>query len=203
MATSAVLIAQVFLQVTRNASATLSSVTCLDIKLYYIFLKYILFNSTFLRPLASHLSLLWLLASSKCSTNLCIKEKLFLQSLYKVGCGLCIRKNPLIIYLRDVEKLLESEIFYKLFQILLNKISGPVLILGSRVLVTEDDIQEVGEGVSALFLYSIEIRQPEDESQLLIWKNRLEDDMKMVQFQDNKNQSIPHEPQYHCIFAGM
>ncbi|KAG2254350.1 hypothetical protein Bca52824_084486 [Brassica carinata] len=119
------------------------------------------------------------------------------------GCGLCIRKNPLIIYLRDVEKLLESEIFYKLFQILLNKISGPVLILGSRVLVTEDDIQEVGEGVSALFLYSIEIRQPEDESQLLIWKNRLEDDMKMVQFQDNKNQSIPHEPQYHCIFAGM
>ncbi|KAL0864817.1 hypothetical protein Bca101_043935 [Brassica carinata] len=201
MATSAVLIAQVFLQVTRNASATLSSVTCLDIKLYYIFLKYILFNSTFLRPLASHLSLLWLLASSKCSTNLCIKEKLFLQSLYKVVVS--IRKNPLIIYLRDVEKLLESEIFYKLFQILLNKISGPVLILGSRVLVTEDDIQEVGEGVSALFLYSIEIRQPEDESQLLILKNRLEDDMKMVQFQDNKNQSIPHEPQYHCIFAGM
>ncbi|KAG2328743.1 hypothetical protein Bca52824_011471 [Brassica carinata] len=203
MATSAVLIAQVFLQVTRNASATLSSVTCLDIKLYYIFLKYILFNSTFLRPLASHLSLLWLLASSKCRTNLCIKEKLFLQSLYKVVVSVSEKKNPLIIYLRDVEKLLESEIFYKLFQILLNKISGPVLILGSRVLVTEDYIQEVGEGVSALFLYSIEIRQPEDESQLLIWKNRLEDDMKMVQFQDNKNQSIPQEPQYHCIFAGM
>ncbi|KAF2617786.1 hypothetical protein F2Q68_00041841 [Brassica cretica] len=111
--------------------------------------------------------------------------------------------NPLIIYLMDVEKLLESERFYKLFQILLNKISGPVLILGSRVLVPEDDIQEVDEGVSALFPYNIEIRPPEDESQLLSWKNRLEDDMKMVQFQDNKNQSIPHEPQYHCIFAGM
>ncbi|KAH0860226.1 LOW QUALITY PROTEIN: hypothetical protein HID58_088487, partial [Brassica napus] len=111
--------------------------------------------------------------------------------------------NPLIIYLRNVEKLLESERFYNLFQILLNKISGPVLILGSRILVPEDDFQEVGEEVSALFPYNIEIRPHEDESQLSSWKNRLEDDMKMVQFQDNKNQSIPHEPQYHCIFAGM
>ncbi|WZZ35472.1 hypothetical protein YC2023_018873 [Brassica napus] len=69
------------------------------------------------------------------------------------------------------------------------------------LLVPEDDIQEVGEGVSALFPYNIEIRLLEDESQLLSWKNRLEDDMKMVQFQDNKNQSIPHEPQNHCIFS--
>ena len=95
--------------------------------------------------------------------------------------------NPLIIYLMNVEKLLESERFYNLFQILMNKISGPVLILGSRVLVPEDDFQEVDEGVSALFPYNIEIRPPEDEAQLLSWKNRLEDDMKMIQFQDNKN----------------
>ena len=101
----------------------------------------------------------------------------------------------------NVEKLLESERFYNLFQILMNKISGPVLILGSRLLVPEDDFQEVDEEVSALFPYNIEIRPHEDESQLSSWKNRLEDDMKMVQFQDNKNQSIPHEPQYHCIFA--
>ena len=103
----------------------------------------------------------------------------------------------------NVEKLLESERFYNLFQILMNKISGPVLILGSRLLVPEDDFQEVDEEVSALFPYNIEIRPHEDESQLSSWKNRLEDDMKMVQFQDNKNQSIPHEPQYHCILAGM
>ncbi|XP_013660076.1 uncharacterized protein LOC106365175 [Brassica napus] len=156
----------------------------------------------FLYPFASHLSLLWLLDSTKRSTDLCFKEKFFLQSLYKVVVSVS-ETNPLIIYLMDVEKLLESERFYKLFQILLNKISGPVLILGSRVLVPEDDIQEVDEGVSTLFPYNIEIRPPEDESQLLSWKNRLEDDMKMVKFQDNKNQSIPHEPQYHCIFAGM
>ncbi|CAF1857087.1 unnamed protein product [Brassica napus] len=96
----------------------------------------------------------------------------------------------------DVEKLLESERFYKLFQILLNKISGPVLILGSRVLVPEDDIQEVDEGVSTLFPYNIEIRPPEDESQLLSWKNRLEDDMKMVKFQDNKNQTLACHNKY-------
>ena len=97
------------------------------------------------------------------------------------------KTNPLIIYLSDVEKLLESERFYKLFQILLNKISGPVLILGSMVLEPEDDCQEVSEGVTALFPYNIEIRPPEDESQLVSWKNRLEDDMKMIQFRDNKN----------------
>ncbi|KAF3535671.1 hypothetical protein F2Q69_00023713 [Brassica cretica] len=83
----------------------------------------------------------------------------------------------------------------------LEQVLCPVLILGSRVLVPEDDIQEVGEGVSALLPYNIEIRLPEDESQLLSQKNRLEGDMKMVQFEGNKNQSIPHEPQYHCIFA--
>ncbi|KAJ4875740.1 P-loop containing nucleoside triphosphate hydrolases superfamily protein [Raphanus sativus] len=126
-------------------------------------------------------------ASSKRSTNLCFNEKFFLQSLYKVMVSVS-KTNPLIIYLRDVEKLLESERFYKLFQIFLNKISGPVLILGSRVLLeTEDGYKEVSEGVSALFPYNIQIRPPEDESQLLSWKNRLEDDMKMIQFRDNKN----------------
>ncbi|CDY49165.1 BnaA10g06290D [Brassica napus] len=125
-------------------------------------------------------------ASSKRSTNLCFDEKLFLQSLYKVVVFVS-KTNPLIIYLRDVEKLLESERFYKLFQILLNKISGPVLILGSMVLEPENDCQEVSEGVTALFPYNIEIRPPEDESQLVSWKNRLEDDMKMIQFRDNKN----------------
>ncbi|CAN6968642.1 unnamed protein product [Brassica oleracea var. botrytis] len=86
--------------------------------------------------------------------------------------------NPLIIYLRNVEKLLESERFYNLYQILLNKIS------------------EVGEEVSALFPYNIEIRPHEDESQLSSWKNRLEDDMKMVQFQDNKNQTLACHNKY-------
>ncbi|CAN7006362.1 hypothetical protein IGI04_010030 [Brassica rapa subsp. trilocularis] len=123
---------------------------------------------------------------NKRSTNLCFDEKLFLQSLYKVLVSVSAT-TPLIVYLRDVEKLLESERFYKLFQRLLNKLSGPVLILGSRVLEPEDDCQEVSERTSSLFPYNIEIKPPEDESQLMSWKSRLEDDMKMIQFQDNKN----------------
>ncbi|KAJ0263160.1 AAA ATPase [Hirschfeldia incana] len=125
-------------------------------------------------------------ASSKRSTNLCFDERLFLQSLYKVLVSVS-EASPIIIYLRDVEKLLQSERFYKLFQRLLSKLSGPVLLLGSRLLEPEDDCQEVGEGVSALFPYNIEIRPPEDESQLMSWKTRFEDDMKLIQFQDNKN----------------
>nr|VDD50004.1 unnamed protein product [Brassica oleracea] len=125
-------------------------------------------------------------ASSKRSTNLCFDEKLFLQSLYKVLVSVS-ETNPIIIYLRDVEKLIQSERFYTLFQRLLTKLSGPVLLLGSRLLEPEDDCQEVGEGISALFPYNIEIRPPEDESQLMSWKTRFEDDMKLIQFQDNKN----------------
>ncbi|CAH8337480.1 unnamed protein product [Eruca vesicaria subsp. sativa] len=124
--------------------------------------------------------------SSKRSTNLCFDERLFLQSLYKVLVSVS-EANPIIIYLRDVEKLLQSERFYKLFQKLLSKLSGPVLLLGSRLLEPEDDCQEVGEGISALFPYNIEIKPPEDESQLMSWKTRFEDDMKLIQFQDNKN----------------
>ncbi|XP_056859399.1 uncharacterized protein LOC130508152 [Raphanus sativus] len=125
-------------------------------------------------------------ASSKRNTNLCFDEKLFLQSLYKALVSVS-ETNPIIIYLRDVEKLIQSERFYKLFQRLLSKLSGPVLLLGSRLLEPEDDCQEVGEGISALFPYNIEIRPPEDESQLMSWKTRFEDDMKQIQFQDNKN----------------
>ncbi|KAL1203124.1 ATPase family AAA domain-containing protein FIGL1 [Cardamine amara subsp. amara] len=125
-------------------------------------------------------------ASSKRSANLCFDERIFLQSLYKVLVSVS-ETNPIIIYLRDVEKLLQSERFYKLFQRLLSKLSGPVLILGSRLLEPEDDCQEVGEGISAVFPYNIEIRPPEDESQLMSWKTRFEDDMKQIQFQDNKN----------------
>ncbi|KAL0744391.1 hypothetical protein Bca4012_085904 [Brassica carinata] len=127
--------------------------------------------------------------SSKCSTNLCFKEKIFLQSLYNVVDSVP-ETNPLIVYLRDVEKLLESERIYKFFLILLNKISGPVLILGSKVLVPEDDIQQVGERVSALFPCNIEIRPHEDESHLLSWKNRLEEDTKMVQLTRTKVSSL-------------
>lgn len=90
--------------------------------------------------------------------------------------------------MRDVEKLLlQSQRLYNLFQRLLKKLSGPILILGSRMIDPEDDCREVDERITVLFPYNIEIRPPDDETHLVSWKAQLEEDMKILQFQDNKN----------------
>lgn len=70
---------------------------------------------------------------------------------------------------------------------MLKKLSGSVLILGSRIVNPDNDYGDVDERVNALFPYNIEIRPPEDESHLVSWKSQLEDDLKMIQVQDNKN----------------
>lgn len=70
---------------------------------------------------------------------------------------------------------------------MLKKLSGPILILGSRVLDSSNDFEEMDEKLNLLFPYDIEIRPPEDESHLVSWKSQLEEDMKMIQVQDNKN----------------
>lgn len=96
--------------------------------------------------------------------------------------------GSIILYLRDVEKLfLQSRRLYNLFSKMLKKLSGSVLILGSRMLDAEDNCKEVDERLAALFTYNIEISPPEDEIHPVSWKARLEDDMKKIQFQDNKN----------------
>ncbi|KAK8686560.1 hypothetical protein V6N13_125584 [Hibiscus sabdariffa] len=98
------------------------------------------------------------------------------------------KTGSIILYLRDVEKLiLQSQTFYNLFQKMLNKLSGPVLILGSRMLDPEDDYNEVDERLEVLFPYNIEIKPPEDEIRLNSWKVKLAEDMKMLQIQDNRN----------------
>lgn len=70
---------------------------------------------------------------------------------------------------------------------MLKKLSGPVLLLGSRMLESEDDTSEIDERLTYLFPYTIEIKPPEDESRLLSWKTQLEEDLKTIQAQDNKN----------------
>ncbi|XP_072999376.1 uncharacterized protein [Typha latifolia] len=114
-------------------------------------------------------------------------EKLLVQSVYKVL--LCVsKKTPIILYIRDVEKLiLKSQRMYTLFQKLLKKLQGPVLVLGSRTTEVDSDCPEVDERLNILFPYNIEIKQPEDETHLVSWKSQLEEDMKMIQFQDNRN----------------
>lgn len=70
---------------------------------------------------------------------------------------------------------------------MIKKLSGSVLILGSQILDSDDDCKEVDERLTALFPYNIEIKAPEDETHSGNWKGSLEEDMKAIQFQDNRN----------------
>ncbi|XP_019195388.1 PREDICTED: nuclear valosin-containing protein-like [Ipomoea nil] len=113
-------------------------------------------------------------------------EKDFLKSLYKVLVSISETKC-IILYIRDVDRHLESPRAYKLFDRLLKKLSGSMLVLGSQIIDLYDKTGEVDEGFSLLFPYNIEVRPPEDETHLISWKAQLEKDMKMIQFMDNKN----------------
>ncbi|KAK7253070.1 hypothetical protein RIF29_37476 [Crotalaria pallida] len=114
-------------------------------------------------------------------------EKLLIQTLYKVLVYVT-KTYPVVLYLRDVDALLNrSQRIYNLFQKMLKQISGPILVLGSRVLDSGDDCKEVDEKLNSIFPYNIEIRPPEDESQLVSWKSQFEEDMKMIQVRDNRN----------------
>ncbi|PON96940.1 Spastin [Trema orientale] len=125
--------------------------------------------------------------SKHTSSRWCFDEKDFIQSLYKVVASKSETRS-LILYIRDIEKLLfQSQRFYNLFQKMMKKLSGSVLILGSHVLDQEDYCREVDERLSVLFPYNIEIKLPEDETHLGTWKAQLEDDMRKIQLQDNKN----------------
>ncbi|XP_020978838.1 uncharacterized protein LOC107643102 isoform X5 [Arachis ipaensis] len=126
-------------------------------------------------------------APLKRTTSWSFDEKLLIQTLYKVLLFVS-KTNPIVLYLRDVDKLLHrSTRIFNLFQKMLSKLSGPILILGSRVLDADNDYQEVDDRLSLLFPYNLVIRPPEDESHLVSWKSRFEEDMKMIQVQDNKN----------------
>lgn len=126
-------------------------------------------------------------APPKRVTSWCFDEKIFLQSLYKVLVSVS-ESSCIILYIRDVERLLlQSSRLYKLFDRMLKKLTGSILVLGSRILDPEDDCGDVDERISLLFPYDIEIRPPEDETHLVSWKAQLEEDIKKIQFQDNKN----------------
>ncbi|KAL2227009.1 UNVERIFIED_CONTAM: Spastin [Sesamum indicum] len=130
---------------------------------------------------------LTLLALSKRISSWSFDERAFLQSLYKVMVSVS-QTSCVILYIRDVERnFLQSSRIYKLFDKLLKKITGSVLVLGSRILDLDEDSGEVDERLRLLFPYNIEIRPPEDETHLVSWKTQLEEDMRRIQLQDNKN----------------
>lgn len=98
------------------------------------------------------------------------------------------QSNPTILYLRDVQDFISrSEKVYSLFDQLLTKLSGPVIIIGSRLLGTHKGCEDVDARVTALFPYSVEVKPPEDETHLVNWNSQLEKDTKAIQVQDNKN----------------
>ncbi|KAF3659679.1 Spastin [Capsicum annuum] len=125
-------------------------------------------------------------ASLKRINSWSLDEKVFLQTLFKVLVSMS-ETSRVILYIRDVDRHLQSARAYKLFDRMLKKLSGSVLVLGSRMFEHEDDCEEVDEKLSLLFPYNIDIRPPEDETHLTDWKTQLEEDMKMIKFQDNKN----------------
>ncbi|KAI3468668.1 hypothetical protein Pfo_025331 [Paulownia fortunei] len=129
-------------------------------------------------------------APLKRTSSWCFDETLLIQTLYKVLVKVS-KICPVVLYLRDVENLLcRSQRVYILFQKMLKKLSGSILILGSRIVYPENDYRIVDEKISSVFPYNIEIRPPEDENHLVSWKSQLEEDMKMIQYQDNKNHII-------------
>ncbi|KAL5989175.1 hypothetical protein ACLOJK_010065 [Asimina triloba] len=114
-------------------------------------------------------------------------ERLLIQSLYKVIVSVS-KTNPILLYIRDVEELIfRSQRIYNLFQKMLKRLSGPILILGSRRLDPGNDYRDVNEKLTLLFPYNIEIKPPEEETHLHNWKSQLEEDMKVIQFRDNRN----------------
>ncbi|KAJ0008162.1 hypothetical protein Pint_30024 [Pistacia integerrima] len=50
-----------------------------------------------------------------------------------------------------------------------------------------DDCRDVDERLNMLFPYNIELEAPEEENNQVNWKAQLEEDMKTLKYQDNKN----------------
>lgn len=127
--------------------------------------------------------------SLKRTSSWAFEDKLLVQSLYKVLMTVS-RTSPIVLYLRDVEMLMfRAPKTYGLFCKMVKKLSGPVLVLGSRMVDPSDKQNNRGidEKLSSLFPYNIDIKPPEDNAHLVSWKSQLEEDLKVIQFQDNRN----------------
>ncbi|XP_062232254.1 uncharacterized protein LOC133929499 [Phragmites australis] len=120
----------------------------------------------------------------------CFHEKVLIQSLYKVMVSVA-ENDPTILYIRDVDHFLcRSQRTYSMFQKMLSKLSGQVLILGSRLLNSDGDNGDADERINTLFPYHVDIKPPEEENHLDCWKNQIEEDTKKIQIQDNRNHII-------------
>ncbi|KAM0830317.1 hypothetical protein ACQ4PT_066288 [Festuca glaucescens] len=105
-----------------------------------------------------------------------LDEKILIQSLYKIITSIS-ESSPVIIYIRDVNLLLGvSDKAHSMFKKMLSKLSGKVLIVGSHYLESDEDSYYVDDDVSDLFPFILETKPPTENTQLVKWKNQMEED---------------------------
>eukprot|EP01018_Ginkgo_biloba_P036822 Gb_28174 [translate_table: standard] len=127
--------------------------------------------------------------SLKRANSWAFDDKLLVRALHKVLVSVS-RTSPVVLYLRNAERLMfRGPQTYSLFCKMIKQLSGPIVILGSRMLDSSDKHNhgEIDEKMALLFPYNIEINPPEDDTQHVSWKSKLEEDIKAIQFQDNRN----------------
>ncbi|CAM0953519.1 unnamed protein product [Alopecurus aequalis] len=128
--------------------------------------------------------------SARRTSSWCFDEKVLIQSLYKVMISVA-ESDPIILYIRDVDRFLHrSQRTYSMFQKMLGKLSGQVLILGSRLHNSDAEYNAVDDRVSGLFPYHVDIKPPQEEIHLNGWKTQMEEDAKKIQIQDNRNHIV-------------
>lgn len=128
--------------------------------------------------------------SARRASSWCFDEKVLIQSLYKVMISVA-ESDPIILYIRDVDHFLHrSQRTHSMFQKMLAKLSGQVLILGSRLLNSDTEYSDVDDRVSSLFPYHVDIKPPQEEIHLNGWKTQMEEDAKKIQIQDNRNHIV-------------
>eukprot|EP00250_Pteridium_aquilinum_P010505 c19435_g1_i1 orf=463-2994(-) len=129
-------------------------------------------------------------SSIKRTKSRVFEDKMLVVALYRALVKLSEVK-PVVLYLRDVENLVfGGPNTFSLFQKMINKLSGPIFILGSRMLessLNEQGASTADDKLSVLFPYNIDIKPPEDNAKLVSWRSQLEEDMKAIQAQDNRN----------------
>ncbi|EAY75016.1 hypothetical protein OsI_02914 [Oryza sativa Indica Group] len=114
-----------------------------------------------------------------------LNEKVLIQSLYKIIVS-ASEISPVILYIRDVDDLLgSSEKAYCMFQKMLKKLSGRVIVIGSQFLDDDEDREDIEESVCALFPCILETKPPKDKALLEKWKTQMEEDSN-----NNNNQVV-------------
>ncbi|KAJ3671045.1 hypothetical protein LUZ60_008471 [Juncus effusus] len=127
------------------------------------------------------------IVTSKKNSSWCFDEKTLIQALYKVLVSLS-KSAPIVLYIRDVESFLyKSQRAYNMFNKTLSKLTGPVLIIGSRLLNCDAGTTDHEGRVDSLFPYTVEVKPFEDGDHDASWQCQLEEDMREIEMKDNRN----------------